>query len=205
MINRHNNMTLFRADSPEQVARLPWFVGNVSEITANYLPVYIVIKAKTPYAAVSTGRKVAQDANDKPISVQMAQEIAPLFDPVKAEFEGDAGSEFEYGFPALQQAILGGSDLEGGVALEEPPIGTPASRLKYGGATGAPPTKGVDPLAGMREMTPGDVDTAISAARAEKDPAKAKSLRQQALYMMAQESKKRGTSRAQCWVEHLLR
>lgn len=90
----------------------------------------------------------------------------------------------------------------GGVATAS---AVPPSRLKLGAPKAKPPvSKGVDPLAGMRQMTPGDVDTVISGARGERDPAKAKALRQQALSMMAQESKRRGESRAQCWVRHLL-
>jgi len=228
-INRRNGLVLFRVSDPEQAARLPWFAANPPEMTAQYMPVYIVVKAKVPYAAVSTSHKVAQDASDKPMSPQIAQEIAPLFEPVKAEFEGEADSEFEYGFRALQQAILRGggggefgqggggvggvgggqSQGGGGVALEEPPVepaeGVPPSRLALGGPRPKTEPKGVNPLAGMRQMTGADVDSVISGARGEQDPAKAKSLRQQALSMMAQESKRRGKPRVQCWVEHLLR
>jgi len=214
MINRHNDLVLYRADNPEQVARLPWFASNPPGMTEQYMPVYIVVKAKTPYAAVSTRHKVAQDANDKPMSPQTAQEIAPLFEPIKGEFEGGEESEYEYGFGALQQAVMGGGGegefgqgqgQEGDVALEEPPAeGVPPSRLALGGPRPKTEPKGVNPLAGMRQMTGGDVDTVISGARGEQDPAKAKALRQQALSMMAQESKRRGESRASCWVRHLL-
>jgi acyl-CoA reductase-like NAD-dependent aldehyde dehydrogenase len=64
--------------------------------------------------------------------------------------------------------------------------------------------KGVNPLVGMQQMTAADVDKIISAARAERDPARASALRQQALSMMAQESKQRNESVARCWVRHLL-
>jgi hypothetical protein len=211
MINRHGPLILYRVERPEQAARLPWFAQNPPEMTAHYMPVYIVVKNKQPYAAVCTHKQVAQDARDMALSPQLAKEIAPLFEPVKVEFErpgqGGRGGPTQ-GYAALQQAVHalegGGGGEEGGVAVEEPPEAVPPSRLALGGPRPKTEPKGVNPLAGMREMTPGDVDTVISGARGEQDPAKAKALRQQALSMMAQESKKRGESRAQCWVRHLL-
>lgn len=219
MISRHQNMVLYRASAPQQVARLPWFEGNPPNVMAQYLPVYIVIKDKAPYAAVSTSRGVARDASDRMLTPELAQEIAPLFGPVRGEFEQENANAPERGFGKLQQAVLSGAEGgefggeeegEGGIGLVEPPEespeeGVPASRL----AMGAPKPQsrlamGGDPLAGMRQMTGGDVDTVVSGARGEQDPARAKALRQQALSMMAQESKRRGESLAQCWLRHLL-
>lgn len=213
MINNVGPLALYRVERPEQAARLPWFAGNTPDITAAYMPVYIVLKARKPYAAVCTHKQVAQDAQDRALTPQIAGEIAPLFEPVKVEFETEGtrtGAGPSNGYAALQQAVrsLGGegeAGAEGGVAVEEPPSeAVPPSRLALGGPRPKTEPKGVNPLAGMRQMTGGDVDAVISGARGEQDPAKAKSLRQQALSMMAQESKKRGESRAQCWVRHLL-
>lgn len=207
MIKRVGPLALFRVERSEEAVRLPWFKGNPPEATAHYMPVYVVVKNKEPYAAVSTHMGIAQDAKDLDLSPQLAEEIAPLFEPVKVEFEKETGRASR-GFAALQQAVRGlgggGGGEEGGVAVEEPPEAVPPSRLALGGPRPKTEPKGVNPLAGMREMTPGDVDAVISGARGEQDPAKAKALRQQALSMMAQESKKRGESRAQCWVRHLL-
>jgi hypothetical protein len=58
----------------------------------------------------------------------------------------------------------------------------PSNRLNW-----QPRQQGVNPLAGMREMTPQDVDSVIAAARAEQDPEKRKALFQQATSMMAQQ------------------
>ena len=54
---------------------------------------------------------------------------------------------------------------------------------------GVHPTKGKlgDPLSGMTQMTRSDVDRVMAMAAAERDPAKALSLRRQALSMMQQE------------------
>lgn len=171
---------------------------------AAYMPVYIVLKDRKPYAAVCTHKQVAQDAQDREMSPEIAAEIAPLFEPVRVEFEGQPSRG---GFGALQQAVRGGAGVEGGeeggdVAVEEPPV--PPSRLALGGPRPKTEPKGVNPLAGMDQMTSGDVDKVISGARSAQDPKAKKSLQQQALSMMAQESKKRGESRAQCWVRHLL-
>lgn len=223
MINRHGNMALYRVERVEQAARLPWFSGNAPGVTEQYMPIYVVIKDRQPYAAVCTHKQVAQGEGDQPLSPEVAQEIAPLFEPVRVEFDREPNmGAAQNGFTVLQQAVLGaeggGGGEEGGIGLAEPPVEAeaqgeppeeagpvPVNRLKMGGPPKIKPQpKGVDPLAGMRQMTPGDVDTMISTARGEQDPAKAKSLRQQALSMMAQESKRRGESRAQCLVRHLL-
>lgn len=58
----------------------------------------------------------------------------------------------------------------------------PPSRLDW-----KPSERGVNPLAGMREMTSQDVEAIIAAARAEPDEEKAAALRQQALSMMQQQ------------------
>lgn len=101
-----------------------------------------------------------------------------------------------------RMAVSGEPGAEGGVATAPSAPAQPRSRLDWQPKPVKP--RGVNPLAGMREMTPQDVETVMAGARAEQDPAKSRSLRQQALSMMAQESKRRGESRAQCWVRHLL-